>query len=87
MCRIDQQRSSSPDSGHNQGEDRVGTDTRERAQGKVLDDHQRDRRSLEGLGESGGATCQCWGSVGNQPKWKEGWPKWKKEDHGEIKHA
>jgi hypothetical protein len=53
MCRIDQQRSGSQDSGHNQGEDRVDVDTTNRAQGKVLDDHQGDQGSSEGLGGSG----------------------------------
>jgi hypothetical protein len=50
MCRIDQQQSGSPGSGHNQGEDCVGVDTSIISQGKVPNDHQGDRGSLEGLG-------------------------------------
>jgi hypothetical protein len=72
MCRIVERRSGSSGSRHHQGEDRTGTDKSSRAQGKVPDDHQGDRRSSEGLGDSGRVTCQCWGPVGTRPKWKEG---------------
>jgi hypothetical protein len=57
MCRIFERRSGSSDSRHHQGEDCVGTDKIKRAQGKVLDDHQGDRRSSKGLGDSGRVTC------------------------------
>jgi hypothetical protein len=53
MCRIVERRSDSSGSRHHQGEDHTGTDKRSRAQGKVPDDHQGDRRSSEGLGDSG----------------------------------
>jgi hypothetical protein len=45
MCIIDQRRSGSPGSGYRQGEDYACTDKRNRAQGKVSDDHQGDQGS------------------------------------------
>jgi hypothetical protein len=57
MCRIFERQSGSSDSRHHQGEDCVGTDKIKRAQGKVPDDHQGDRRSSKGLGDSGRVTC------------------------------
>jgi hypothetical protein len=53
MCRIDQQLICGPGSGHHQGEDYTSANPSTRAQGKVLDDHQGDRGSSEGLGGSG----------------------------------
>jgi hypothetical protein len=72
MCRIVEQRSGNSGSRHHEGEDCTGTEKRNRSQGKVLDGHQEDRRSSEGLKDSGRVTCQCWGPVGTRPKWKEG---------------
>jgi hypothetical protein len=53
MFRMDQQQSYIPGSGLNQGEDHVGTDTSNKAQGKFPDDHQGDQGRSEGLGGSG----------------------------------
>ena len=71
MCRMVEQQSGSSGSRHYQGEHRVGIGKSSRTQGKVPDDHQGDRRSSEGLGDSGQVTCQCWGPVGTRPKGKE----------------
>jgi hypothetical protein len=72
MCRISEKRSGSSGSRHHQGKYHAGTDKSSRAQGKVPDDHQGDRRISEGLGDLGRVTCQCWGPVGTRVKWKEG---------------
>jgi hypothetical protein len=70
MCRITERQSGSLGSGHYQGKDHANTDKSNRAQGKVPDNHQGDRGSSKGFGDSGRVTCQCWGPIGTRPKWK-----------------
>jgi hypothetical protein len=69
--RDDQRRDCSAGIGRTQGEDRAGSNTSKGAHREVPGDRRRDRRSTQGLGGSGRATCQCWGPVGCRPNQKE----------------